>query len=383
MKNKLLLSSLLLLANHITAHAQYNYYNSSQYRYNVATYNYNLYNSQINSYKPAGYGTYSYSTPSGSYGSYNYNSYTPSYNYNSYDSYTPSYNSYSAPSYNSSSSSSAVTTAYFASSKIIFAQSADDKVQPVGASTNFTLTANPHFLKIFVYNNNTAIKTDLLSIDVYKKIDGVDKFMEKAEYSGIGPTWTYFHISYDFAKFGAGDYRLDFFTSGNIYINTGYVTINLKNSENIKSNTQPAKSTVAATTTKTSALSDPSLRITAVTSSDYYKNSNIYFFENKEDFDLGGTGRNSLYLKIGSDVAYIEVTNDLRLNTSKLMVSIEKKDSRGTYQPYDKKEFSYDDLNSKSFYFTYNFKEVGDYRFDVKSKEGFWVNADYVSVYRK
>jgi hypothetical protein len=379
MKNQFLLSSLLLFATSFTANSQgYSYYNSSQYRYNNAVYQQNLYNSQINSYKPAGYG--SYSTPSyyGSYGSYNYSSYTPSYNYNSY-SYTPSYNSYS-PSYNSNTSysSSTVTSSHYTNSKVLFCENIDANWNPVGIYSSFTLTPGTGIVKIYLENGAT-LKTTAITAKVYLQKSGVYTLVDQQTYTFGEEAKNHAKagMNYDFSKNGAGLYRLDFYSKENVFINSGYVTIKSKYPENAETKKEEAK----VETPKT--YSSNTSQGGAVTSSDYYKLSNIYFFEDKADFDLAGAGRNSLYLNLSSNTAYIEVTNDKALNTSKLLVSIEKKDSRGTYQPYDKKEFSYNDFSSTSFYFPYTFKETGDYRFDVKTKEGFWVNADYVSVYRK
>jgi hypothetical protein len=369
MKNKLLLSSFVLLAAYYTANAQYNAY---QYQNEI-------YKQQQNSYKPAGYGYYSTPNSSGSYGSYNYNSYTPSYNYNSYNSYTPSYNSYYdsySPSYNSNSSynsENAVTTTHYANSKVVFCENVDANWNPVGIYSIFTITPGNGFIKMFVENAAT-LKTTAITAKIHLEKSGVYSFIDEQTYTfnADAVNSAKAAMNYDFSKNGAGSYRVDFYSKENVFINSGYVTIQSNYAENTSKKTEEVKSSVTSAPTNSS-----------VTNSDYYKNSKIYFFENGEEYDLAGEGRNSLYLNLGNNSAYIEVANDKALNTTKLLVSIEKKDSKGTYQPYEKKEFSYGDLNSTSVYFTYNFKEAGDYRFDVKSKEGFWVNADYVSVYRK
>lgn len=368
MKIQFLLSFLLLVATHTTVQAQYNYYNSSQYRYNNAVHNYNIgviqdYYNQRNS---------------NMYNSYNYNSYSPSYNYNSY---SPSYNSYSEPSNSyygyytkSNYDKSKKTTSDYIDSKIIFCENIDANWNPVGIYSSFTITPETGWVKIYL-ENQPALYTTAITAKVYLQQFGVYSLVDEHTYTLGAEAKNHVKagFGYNFSKNGAGSYRLDFYSKEGVFINSGYVTIISKKTENSDKKTETQKSVNN---------NNPIGGI--VTNSEYYKNSNIYFFESGLDFDKAGTGRKFLYQNFSRDTAYIEVNNgEQAMKTSKLNIGISKKTSAGDYQNYDAISFNYNEPSSNMYYFTYRFKEAGDYRFDVKNAEGVWINAAYVTVYKK
>ncbi len=118
-----------------------------------------------------------------------------------------------------------VTTDYYKYSEVIFCEEVSDG-SPVNPSSSFTIGENGGYVTVQV-DNGKAMKTLELVVDVWKKSSSgdYDKFIETKKYT-IKSTWNAPFFEYTFYK--AGKYKLAIYNEDEVYINTGYVTINMK-----------------------------------------------------------------------------------------------------------------------------------------------------------
>jgi hypothetical protein len=118
-----------------------------------------------------------------------------------------------------------VNTDYYKNSEVIFCEEVSDG-SPVNSSSSFTIGANGGYVTVQV-DNGKAMKTTQLIVDVWKKSStgDYDKFVETKKYD-IKSTWDAPYFEYTFYK--AGKYKLSIYNEDEVFINSGYVTINMK-----------------------------------------------------------------------------------------------------------------------------------------------------------
>ncbi len=117
-----------------------------------------------------------------------------------------------------------VDTYYYTDCDIIFCEEVKNG-SPVNASTSFTIPKAGGYLSVQVANGK-AMKTTQLVVDVYKKPKGgsdYTEFVETKRYD-IEATWTGPYFEYTF--YNKGDYKFAVYNADEVWINTGYVTIN-------------------------------------------------------------------------------------------------------------------------------------------------------------
>jgi hypothetical protein len=119
-----------------------------------------------------------------------------------------------------------VTTDYYKYSEVIFCEDVVDG-KPVNASSTFTIGENGGYVQVQVDNAGRKLKTTTIIADVWKKSSSgeYDKFIETKKYT-IEPTWDAPYFKYTFYK--AGKYKLAIYNEDEVYINSGYVTINME-----------------------------------------------------------------------------------------------------------------------------------------------------------
>jgi hypothetical protein len=119
-----------------------------------------------------------------------------------------------------------VTTDYYKDSEVIFCEDVVDG-SPVNASSTFTIGENGGYVQVQVDNSNKKLRTTQLVVDVWKKSSSgeYDKFVETKKYD-IQSTWTAPYFKYTFYK--AGKYKLAIYNEDEVFINSGYVTINME-----------------------------------------------------------------------------------------------------------------------------------------------------------
>jgi len=118
-----------------------------------------------------------------------------------------------------------VNTDYYKNSEVIFCEDVVDG-SPVNASSSFTIGEDGGYVQVQV-DNGKPMKTTQLIVDVYKKSSSgdYDKKIETKTYD-IKATWDAPYFKYTFYK--AGKYKLEIYNEDDVYINSGYVTINMK-----------------------------------------------------------------------------------------------------------------------------------------------------------
>ena len=118
-----------------------------------------------------------------------------------------------------------VNTEYYKNSEVIFCEDVVDG-SAVNASSTFTIGANGGYVQVQV-DNGKAMKTTQLIVDVWKKSSTgeYDKFVETKKFD-IKATWDSPFFEYTFYK--AGKYKLSIYNEDEVFINSGYVTINMK-----------------------------------------------------------------------------------------------------------------------------------------------------------
>lgn len=117
-----------------------------------------------------------------------------------------------------------VDTYYYTDCKIIFCEEVKNN-EPVNAATTFTIPKAGGYLTVQV-DNGKAMKTTQLIVDVYKKPKGggdYTEFVETKRYD-IEAHWNRPYFEYTF--YDKGDYKLAVYNGDEIWINTGYLTIN-------------------------------------------------------------------------------------------------------------------------------------------------------------
>jgi hypothetical protein len=121
-----------------------------------------------------------------------------------------------------------VTTDYYKDSEVIFCEDVVDG-SPVNAATIFNIGANGGYVQVQV-QNYAKIKTETLIVDVWKKSSSgeYDKFIETKKFT-VEPAWTAPYFKYTFYK--AGKYKLAIYNEDEVFINSGYITINWKDDE--------------------------------------------------------------------------------------------------------------------------------------------------------
>lgn len=115
---------------------------------------------------------------------------------------------------------------YYASSKVIFCEEVVSN-SPKNAATSFKIGRTGGYLQVQV-DNGKALKTNRLIVKVYKKGAGstdYNEFVETLEFP-IEEHWDRPYFQYDFLK--SGEYVFDIYNDRNVWINSGYVTINYK-----------------------------------------------------------------------------------------------------------------------------------------------------------
>lgn len=121
-------------------------------------------------------------------------------------------------------SSGGVDTYYYSNAKVIFCEEVTDN-KPVNASTSFTIGSGGGYLTVQV-DNGKAMKTTELVVDIYRKPRGgsdYTEFVETKRYD-IKETWDRPYFEYTFSK--GGEYKFAVYNADEVWINTGYVTIN-------------------------------------------------------------------------------------------------------------------------------------------------------------
>lgn len=124
------------------------------------------------------------------------------------------------------STTDVVDTYYYTSSKVIFCEEVKNN-EPINESTSFTIPKAGGYLTVQV-DNGKAMKTTQLIVDVYKKPKGgsdYTEFVETKRYD-IETHWNRPYFEYTF--YDKGEYKFAIYNADEIWINTGYVTINQK-----------------------------------------------------------------------------------------------------------------------------------------------------------
>lgn len=123
-------------------------------------------------------------------------------------------------------STKGIDTYYYEDSEVIFCESVENN-NPVNIGTSFTIPSTGGYLQVQV-DNGKAMKTTKLVVDIYKKPKGsteYSEFVETQEYP-IEVTWDRPYFKYTF--YSAGDYVFDVYSAEDVYINSGYITINMR-----------------------------------------------------------------------------------------------------------------------------------------------------------
>ena len=117
-----------------------------------------------------------------------------------------------------------VTSDYYSDSEVIFCEDVVDG-EAVNASSSFTINSGGGYVQVQVVNGK-SMKTEKLIVDVWKKTSSgdYDKFIETKNYT-IQYSWTAPFFKYTFYK--AGKYKLSIYNEDQVFINSGYVTINM------------------------------------------------------------------------------------------------------------------------------------------------------------
>lgn len=117
-----------------------------------------------------------------------------------------------------------VDTYYYSDCEVIFCEEVKNN-EPVNASTSFTIPKAGGYLTVQV-DNGKAMKTNQLIVDIYKKPKGgsdYTEFVETKRYD-IETHWNRPYFEYTF--YDKGEYKFAIYNADEVWINTGYVTIN-------------------------------------------------------------------------------------------------------------------------------------------------------------
>ena len=117
---------------------------------------------------------------------------------------------------------SAITTTYFAHSKILFCDSVTSAGDPVNPNTEFSSGPGGRTLYIILQNSEKPISVAEIQITIQKK--SVEKDVEVAQLKQkVNPDFTFAALQYQFEK--RGDYSVILKTASGIWINTATLSI--------------------------------------------------------------------------------------------------------------------------------------------------------------
>lgn len=228
---------------------------------------------------------------------------------------------------------------YISIDKPVRGQAREDKtiyIDPVNGSYAYIIADN--------YPNKFASGTARLIS--YKKVGGQYLKTDEQTYT-IDNTYTYTYIKYSFRS--AGEYAFDLYDGGGTFINSGFVTVNNKNSNG------------------------------AVTGSGAFSNCRAFV---SIEVPVGGIAKEFKTITIdrqNGSYAYIILDNyptNLNIDQINLRSYIKVNDK------YEKlKEELYDiDPNQSYTYIKYNFFSEGDYAFDIYDNKNNYIKTAYISV---
>lgn len=273
-----------------------------------------------------------------------------------------------------SSTTTSSSTMYYSGSSVLAGTSIDASSGYVyGLNGPFYLNAQYQSKVYFKVSNGTKkLGTSKLIADIYKmNSSGTYDFYTTKNYDITDLDWVYF--TYDFNA--AGSYKVSVYNSTSVWINNVFVTIN--------SNTSSGSGTGTGTGDNSRVASGNTTSTGTSTSTMYYSGSSVVPGTNVDAVSGYVTGmygpfqRKSLINK--KVTVYFKVSNgDKKLNTTRLIVDIYKKNKKGNYEFFTTKYYDITDLNW--VYFTYEFHDDGQYEVNVHNSAGTWINTAYVTV---
>ncbi len=117
------------------------------------------------------------------------------------------------------------STFYYIDAKVNFCTDLDYLNSCANAGSVFNISKSGSYLYVWV-GQDKALKTSGITLDIYKKKGkDYDDFVETKTYT-IDPDKSAFYIEYTF--YDAADYKFKFYTSSNVWLQDGFVTINYK-----------------------------------------------------------------------------------------------------------------------------------------------------------
>lgn len=250
---------------------------------------------------------------------------------------------------------------YYSHSKIRFATGIDKSGKPVGVSDKFKLLSSGGFTTTIFLSNDSAFNTSQFIVYV----DSTDSYLSfgafESKYIDITNLRSKTaHFNYTFKK--AGKYTLSVYTKELAFVTKGHIEI-LNPDGKPSVNPLP---TDAFFNSQNSTL--------------YYLNSKIIFAEGIDAHGYPEREYKTLDISSGNVATTVIVSNDLPINTQQLMVTIERKDKDGKYQKYENKTYDFKNISDTQYNFKYTFREAGEYRFDIRTKESVWVNMARITV---
>ena len=115
-----------------------------------------------------------------------------------------------------------IDTYYYTNSTVKFCTGVDENYNAIGANTSFNISPSlGGYVYVLVKNNNQALKTNKLYVDIYKGGD-YSEFVETKTFD-ITSNWSSFNFPYTFYR--DGQYMFKVYNSNSIFINAGYVSV--------------------------------------------------------------------------------------------------------------------------------------------------------------
>lgn len=245
-------------------------------------------------------------------------------------------------------------TYFYESSELTFCAGIDKNGKAIDPNSTWTIGKDGGFVYCLI-DNKAPLKSDQLIVDIYKK-KGSDysKFVD-TKYLDVESEWHYAYLKYTF--YDPGEYKFNVYNKDEVWINTEYVTIESKNGTGKKFDYQ----------------------YTNEVASDHYISSEITFCEDIDENGFAiGPGKVWEISKDGGYV-YCLIDNKVEFKTKELIVDIYKKE-RNDYSKFVETKRLDIKSNWAYTYFSYTFKEPGDYKYIIYNEDEVWINSATVRV---
>lgn len=119
--------------------------------------------------------------------------------------------------------STKLSSDYYSGSRVIFCEDVTSNGDPITKSDVFNIGRDGGYVYVLV-DHLKELKTTEIIVDIWKG-EGYTEFVETKRFT-VEDNWVWTKFKYTF--YAAGDYKISVYNKDEVFINTGYVTINYK-----------------------------------------------------------------------------------------------------------------------------------------------------------